>query len=111
MRGILVDHARAKQAVKRGGGAAVESLITSHASEIDATPPTLQLDDALKDLSEHDALKARLVELRFFGGFTLAEMVASEGLSLHQIRSELRLAEAWLRRNLAGKAKVARGDE
>jgi RNA polymerase sigma-70 factor, ECF subfamily len=105
MRGILVDHARAKQAVKRGGGASVEPLSASTDSKSRASPSILQLDDAMKDLSVHHALKARLVELRFFGGFTLEEMAASEGLSLHQIRSELRLAEAWLRRNLAGRVQ------
>jgi RNA polymerase sigma-70 factor, ECF subfamily len=105
MRGILVDHARAKQAVKRGGGVAVETLSSSTDSKSRPSPSILQLDDALRGLSSHDSLKARLVELRFFGGFTLEEMAASEGLTLHQIRSELRLAEAWLRRSLAGSSK------
>jgi RNA polymerase sigma-70 factor, ECF subfamily len=103
MREILVDHARAKQAVKRGGGAAVETLTASTDSTNRPSPSILQLDDAIKDLAVHDPLKARLIELRFFGGFTLDEMAASEGISLHRIRNELRLAEAWLRRSLAGK--------
>jgi RNA polymerase sigma-70 factor, ECF subfamily len=106
MRGILVDHARGKQAVKRGGGATVEQWDSATGSELRPAPSILRLDDALTDLSGHDALKARLVDLRFFGGFTLEEIAASQGLSIHQIRSELRLAEAWLRRSLAGQAKV-----
>jgi RNA polymerase sigma-70 factor, ECF subfamily len=58
------------------------------------------LDDALNELAREDSRKARLVEMRFFGGMTAEEIADCEGSPVHLIRRELRAAQAWLRREM-----------
>jgi RNA polymerase sigma-70 factor, ECF subfamily len=100
MRWILVDHARARKASKRGGGAAPVTLATA-----DETPgrsvEVLELDEALRGLAEVDARKATLVELRWFGGLSIEEAAEVMDISPATAKREWRTARAWLRRELS----------
>jgi RNA polymerase sigma-70 factor, ECF subfamily len=100
MRHILVDHARARQRDKRGGGqisvALDEALELSRPSE----PGLVELDEALSMLARQDARKSRIVELRYFGGLSIEETADVLGISPTTVRREWTLAKAWLRREL-----------
>jgi len=102
MRMILVDRARARNAAKRGGGQAVTLNL-----EIEAGPgrPALvtSLDDALSDLERQDSEKARILELRYFGGLTAEESSEVLGLTVHQINRQMRTGQAWLRRAMGAR--------
>ncbi len=100
MRQILTDHARARLAGKRGAGQQHFSL--DEAIESPGQKPTsiIELNDALDTLERDDPQKAKLIEMRFFGGMTAEESAAALGLPVEKIRSELRVAQAWLRREL-----------
>ncbi|MGH9749679.1 MAG: sigma-70 family RNA polymerase sigma factor [Candidatus Polarisedimenticolia bacterium] len=104
MRRILVDHARAKGSVRRGGGA--PKLPLEEALVVSADPPAylVELDEALDRLAVQDARKGRLVELHFFGGLSLRELTEALDLPLSTIEREMRLARAWLRKEIAGRA-------
>jgi RNA polymerase sigma factor (TIGR02999 family) len=104
MRRILVDHARSHRSARRGKGA--HKLPLEEALVVSAEPPgyLLDLDDALTRLSEQDDRKGRLVEMHFFGGMTFQELTQAFDLSLSTIEREMRLARAWLRRELHGSA-------
>ena len=97
MRQILVDHARARQAAKRGVAVRV-----AFEPRFDFAPErdriVMDLDDALSTLSRDDSGKARLVEMRFFGGMTAEEIAECVHAPVHIVRRELRAAQAWLRR-------------
>ncbi len=101
MRHILVDHARAKQRDKRGGGQTSvpldEALKLSRTSE----PGLVELDEALNTLAGQDARKSRIVELRYFGGLSIEETADVLGISPTTVRREWTLAKAWLRRELS----------
>lgn len=101
MRQVLVDHARARRAVKRGPGSEIQIVelgdLGGEREEL-----FLRLDDALNTLAQSEPRKAELIELRYFGGMTLEESADYLGISIATIRRELRLAQAWLRRELAG---------
>ena len=102
MRRILVDHARARLADKRGGGATAITLEESIASSGDADPiDVLALHDALDRLAVLDAQQARVVELRYFGGMSIEETAEALGLSPATIKREWAVARAWLARELA----------
>jgi RNA polymerase sigma factor (TIGR02999 family) len=100
MRHILVDHARARQRDKRGGGQVSgtldEALEMSHPSE----PDLVELDEALNTLATQDARKSRIVELRYFGGLSIEETADALGISAATVRREWTLAKAWLRHEL-----------
>src|SRR5690606_27192286 len=102
MRHILVDHARAALAQKRGGGAARVSLdgldLPDHQL---AAGRFLELHDALNRLAVHDSRKARIVELRYFGGLTIEEAAEVLGVSRATAHREQRFAEAWLNEALS----------
>jgi RNA polymerase sigma-70 factor, ECF subfamily len=99
MRSILVDHARRKGALKRGGGANGKRVPLHHA---DATPVTLDeptilaIDEAMSRLAELDPRKAKLVELRFFAGLTSEEAAEALGIARSTAAEEWRVARAWL---------------
>ena len=98
MRSILVDHARARQASKRGGGA---DPVTLAADEAGAQPvEVLELDETLQRLAELDPRKATLVELRWFGGLSIEEAAEVLAVSTATAKREWRTARAWLRREL-----------
>ncbi len=105
MRRILVDHARARAAAKRGAGAAAVSMDeTVLLGEQSALSPEelLSLDAALDELASLDPGHARIVELRYFGGMTIEETAAALGMSPATLKREWSLARAWLRRRLSG---------
>jgi RNA polymerase sigma-70 factor, ECF subfamily len=102
MRQILVDRARARNADKRSAGIRVP-LEEEAAFTGDRAALVVQLDDALSDLERQDPEKARLLELRYFGGLTAVESADLLGVSVHQINRQMRLAQAWLRRELAAR--------
>jgi len=103
MRQILVDTARARAARKRG--AALEIAVADLPDSGQKPERSLlALDDALGALEKADPHKARLVEMRYFGGMTADETATALGLPVHVVRRDLRLAEAWLRKEIAGAA-------
>jgi RNA polymerase sigma factor (TIGR02999 family) len=105
MRLVLVDYARAHYAAKRGRGtAAVVTLDETAALARNQAPDVLQLDDALGQLATLDERKAKVIELRFFGGLTRDEIASTLGLTTATVKRDLRLAEAWLRRYFAHQA-------
>jgi RNA polymerase sigma factor (TIGR02999 family) len=108
MRHILVDHARAAHAARRGAGAARVSLAAADA--IAAREPAgdlLALDEALEELAAADARKARVVELRFFGGLSVEETAAVLGVSAPTVVLDTRLARAFLFDRVAAGNRLA----
>ncbi len=100
MRRVLIEHARKAQRSKRGGGAIVQTLDDRHAVEQPVDIEILALDEALERLAAFDARKARAVELHYFGGLTYEEAAAVLGISPATYHRELRLARAWLQREI-----------
>jgi RNA polymerase sigma factor (TIGR02999 family) len=102
MRRILVDHARARHAQKRGGnGSSVtfdEALVVSDEPIQDVSA----LDDALQALAVFDDRKSRVIELRFFGGLSVTETAAVLKVSPDTVVRDWRLAKAWLKREMRG---------
>jgi RNA polymerase sigma-70 factor (ECF subfamily) len=100
MRNVLVDHARARRAGKRGGGGArvtlTEALGLADSRDVDL----VALDDALTALAETDEQKARIVELRYFGGLAEVEVAEVLGVSERTVRRGWTMAKAWLRREM-----------
>jgi len=100
MRQILIDNARRRKADKRGAGTPKLSLDEACGAAVERPQVMIALSDALEELEKKDALKARLIEMRFFGGLTLDESAEVAGISMESVRYELRLAQAWLHREL-----------
>lgn len=121
MRRVLVDHARARLASKRGGGAVVLSLdeiiaprdaeddgsahvpAVSEPEHLDAETDDdiTSIDAALQKLAALDARQAQIVEMRYFGGLTIEETAQAAGVSEATVKREWTLARAWLRRELS----------
>ncbi len=102
MRQILLNYAERRMAQKRGGGQVrVEIEVSSPLSER-ASEELIALDRALKQLAELSMRRSRMVELRFFGGLTVAETAEALGVSPSTVEREWRLAGAWLKRRLDG---------
>jgi RNA polymerase sigma factor (TIGR02999 family) len=105
MRRVLVDHARAKRAGKRGGDRTPQPLAEDLAFYEDRPEDLLALDEALTRLGEHDEELLRVVELRFFAGLTLRETGEQVGKTLRQVDLAWGFARGWLRREMSrGKA-------
>jgi len=105
MRQILVDHARARDAVKRGAGEVAESIDSALSVAVQAMDVNvLALDRALDQLAAIDPTPARVVELRFFGGLTVEETAEVMGISAGTVKREWSMARAWLRRAMTGEA-------
>src|SRR4051812_7293074 len=100
MRRVLVDHARARLALKRGGNNVQISLGDAHAAASPDMVDVLALDDALARLGAMDPRKARLVELRYFAGLSIPEAAAALGVSQATVIREWAVARMWLRREL-----------
>jgi len=103
MRRILVDHARSRNAHKRGSGKARVPL-----DEVDVASPTVgadldlvALDEALARLAALDARQARIVELRFFGGLTVEETALIVDVSTRTVKREWQMARVWLKREMS----------
>ena len=100
MRQILVDYARARSADKRGGAMQKFSLDEALTFSDEKVAELVALDDALVALAKFDERKVRIIELRYFGGLSLEETAAEFGVSVATIGHEMRLARAWLRREM-----------
>ncbi len=104
MRQILVEYARNRQAAKRGGGVCKitldEGLEVPASSDLDV----VVLDDALKDLATLDPQQSQIVELRFFGGLSIADTSEVLGISPATVSREWTSARAWLHREIARRA-------
>lgn len=102
IRHILVDHARARAADKRGGGAErielTEALCICNEPDIDL----LVLNEALEELASFDPQQSEIIELRFFGGLTIEETAAVIGISPATVKREWALAKAWLSQKIFG---------
>ena len=101
MRRILVDHARTKYRAKRGGHAdhlPIDGLALAVEERGDVD--LLALNDALDDLAKFDAQQARIVELRYFSGFSIEETAAVLGVSDSTVKRDWRAAKAWLKHQL-----------
>lgn len=104
MRRILVDHARARAARKRGGPLRV-TLDETHAIASPAAPDLLDLDVALSELAAFDERQARLVELRYFGGLAIEDAASVLGVSVATANREWAIAKAWLYKRLRTTAR------
>jgi RNA polymerase sigma factor (TIGR02999 family) len=102
MRRILVDHAKTNRRQKRGGGADRISLEQAIVVSPEGPSGILELDEALHRLAALDERKCQVVELLFFGGMTYDETAAALDISPATVHRELRMAKAWLHRELAG---------
>ena len=96
MRRILVDHARANAAEKRGGDAQKFSLDENIDVSGERAAELVSLDEALRRLAEIDPQKSRVVELRFFGGLSVEETAEVLGVSAPTVKRHWRMAKAWL---------------
>ena len=105
MRRVLVDHARARGFQKRGGGAQTvpleTTILVSRAPDI----ALLDLDRALDALAEVDERKAKVVEMRFFGGMTVEETAGALGVSGDTVKRDWRLAKLWLLKTLGEQSR------
>lgn len=101
MRNILIDHARAKRAAKRGGDVEILPLDEVTAAIEDQDVDLLALGEALEKLAADNERLARVVELRYFGGLTLKETGEALDLSVDQVHYAWELARAWLHRELS----------
>jgi RNA polymerase sigma factor (TIGR02999 family) len=96
MRNVLVDHARARTAAKRGGGVALEELHEeTWVADVDLDR-VAELNEALTRLEQLDERQARMIEQRYFGGLTLEEIASAMNVSLATVKRDLRSARAWL---------------
>ena len=101
MRNILVDYCRVRHAAKRGGAAIAVTLTETVALASGRLPDVLELDEALNCLAKRDERKAKVIELRYFGGLTREEIAVALNLTIPTVKRDLRLGEAWLRCHLA----------
>jgi RNA polymerase sigma factor (TIGR02999 family) len=101
MRQILVDHARRQHSAKRGAGARVTALDEALSFAPAKNKDLLALNDSLEGLAKIDPRKAKIIELRYFGGFSVEETAQALSVSVATVGREQRLAEAWLHREIS----------
>jgi RNA polymerase sigma factor (TIGR02999 family) len=102
MRRVLVDHARARTAEKRGGGVTHVTVGPASAITEDRTEDVLAVDAALAKLALVDPKAERIVEMRFYAGMTEAEIAEVLDVTERWVRKQWAFARAWLRRELQG---------
>lgn len=105
MRRILVDSARRRQSLKRGGGVKAEELDEAFGMSAQDDARLLALDEALERLAVEDAVAARVVKLRYFVGMSMEESASALGLSVRSTERVWTFARAWLRRSLGQSGK------
>jgi len=105
MRRILVDHARARAAAKRGGDALRISLDDADEAPVASETDVLHLHRALEKLASLDERQAQVVELRYFGGLSVEEVAGALELSAITVKRDWAMARAWLYRELTGGAR------
>ena len=101
MRRILVDYARSRNYLKRGGAALRISLDEAATTPDEHSAELLALDDALKELAKIDERKCRVVELRYFGGLSVEETAEALGVSIQTVGRDWSTAKAWLMREMS----------
>ena len=101
MRFILVDHARSRQAARRGGAIGHMAIDTAFDMADPCPAGVIEIDDALSGLARQDARKAKVAELRLFVGLSVEESAHVLGVSPVTVMRDWRLAKAWLQRELA----------
>jgi RNA polymerase sigma factor (TIGR02999 family) len=100
MRRVLIEHARKRAAQKRGGGIRITLQAGMGAAE-ERAPDLVLLDEALSRLSAIDVRKSRVIEYKFFGGLSTEEIGQVLGISVATVGRELRLGQAWIRREMS----------
>jgi RNA polymerase sigma factor (TIGR02999 family) len=108
MRRVLVDHARAHRAEKRGAGGPKISLSAAEEFTKGSDTELLALDEMLNRLSSIDPRQSRVVELRFFGGLSEEETAETLGISVRTVKRDWNVARAWLYRELTGSEPQSR---
>jgi RNA polymerase sigma factor (TIGR02999 family) len=101
MRRILVDHARSRRYLKRGGGA-IRVTLSDGLVLSDRTTDLVALDDALNALAALDPRKSQVVEMRFFAGLSVAETAEALSVSAETVMRDWKMAKVWLLRELRG---------
>jgi RNA polymerase sigma factor (TIGR02999 family) len=101
MRQVLVDHARRRHSNKRGSGAVAIALDEVFVFAPAKSRDVIALDDALSALEKMDERKCKVIELRFFGGFSVEETAKALNISVATVGREQRMAEAWLHREVS----------
>jgi RNA polymerase sigma factor (TIGR02999 family) len=106
MRQILTDHARARASGKRNWNA---NVTLEHAGDfaIQTSSTLVALDDAMESLLRIDERKGRAIDLRYFGGLSIEEIASILDISVATVRRELRMGEAWLRREMTSSSQKA----
>ncbi len=100
MRQILIEHAREQLTLKRGNRAEHVNLSAAGPISTEKSEELLLLDAALTKLAEIDERKSKIIEYRYFGGFTIEEVAGMVDISPSTVQSEWRLARSWLRREM-----------
>lgn len=98
MRNVLVDYVRGQKAARRGGGAQAVTLDENMLR----SPDILEVDEALDHLAKIDERKAKVIEMRYFGGMDREEIATALGLTVATVKRDLQLGQAWLRTFLLG---------
>lgn len=111
MRQILVDHARRRQAAKRGGGIRIDTLGADPADPTSGIDDLVALDDALERLSAVSPRLRQVVELRFFGGLSEAEIAAALEVTTRTVQRDWARARAWLYREMYSTGERESGGE
>ncbi len=101
MRRILIDYARARGYAKRGGGAQRVDMDEALVVSTQADPLLVRMDDALTELASFDPRKARIVEMRYFGGLNAEDIAAVLGVSVQTVNRDWSLARSWLAREMS----------
>ena len=109
MRRILVDHARTRLAAKRGGGVHAAPLEEAWIASAEPDRDIVAVNDGLDSLAAVDPRKARVVELRFFGGLSVEETAAALKVSEETVKRDWRLARLWLAREMRKEEPHGRG--
>ena len=98
---VLIDHARTKNRVKRGGRVEKFQLTEALTAAEEQSMELLELDDALKNLAEIDSRRAQVVEMRYFGGMEISEISAALSISPATVKRDWQVAKMWLARELS----------
>ncbi len=109
MRHVLVDHARARASLKRGGLVRKLSLDEARMAPEEVAAELVALDEALVRLAAIDERKSRIVEMRFFGGLSVEETAEALGVSDKTVMRDWRIAKLWLHRELSGETPAEEG--
>lgn len=105
IRRILVDHAREKSAVKRGGQMQPQSLDEALTIPVQPEVDLIELNEAMEELAAIDSRKSQVVEMRFFAGLAAKDIAAVLGVTEPTVRRDWNIARAWLYRRLQGEAE------